>query len=190
MAGAIEYPVRTPAAYWVVFGALCALCLAAVGALLPYLRLASLSQLALLLGLAVAPALYLRVSREYRGSGAIRLALGSIVVPDLRGQPLTFTSEDVRVTVTPVTVRFTLFGIGVGDLARGKVIEVVGPAGQRRLSTLALAEPDHGEALIEDLERVLRGEAPRGPSAPPVWRPPKPLERYEEELERELAALD
>lgn len=190
MPAAIEYPVRTPSSYWLVFGAFCAVCLASVGALVPLLRVASPGQLAIILGLLATPALYLRFTREYRGSGSVRLAIGSIVVPDLRGRPLTFGVDHVRITVTPVTVRFTLFGLGVGDMSRGKVIEVVGPAGHRRLSTLALAEPDHGDALVDDIERVLRGEAPRGPSAPPVWRPPEPLKRYEEQLERELAALD
>lgn len=190
-ATAIDYPVRTPTLYWFVVGAMVAIGLVGVGLLVLSLRHGLSIGLALICGaIALVPAFYLRVTREYRARGVIRLAPGTIVVPDARGEPLTFAADRVRVRITPVVVRFTLFGIGVGDLSRGKVIELEAAGTRRRISTLTLVDTDHAGDLIDDLERVLRGEAPQGPRAPTHGRPPAPADHYEDQLERELRALD
>lgn len=189
--GVIEYPLRTPAIYWIVVGAMVAIALVGAG-LAIYTHLHGLSGVleVICLALIATPALYLRGTREYRASGAIKLAPGVVVVPDWRGEPIAFAADRLRLHVTRVTVRLTFLGVGVGDVSRGKVIALEAAGTRRRISTLTLVEPDHGDALIEDLERVLRGEAPRGPNAPTHGRPAAPPDRYQEELERELAALD
>ncbi|MEZ4451814.1 MAG: hypothetical protein R3B09_20290 [Nannocystaceae bacterium] len=190
--GAIEYPVRTPPLYWVVVGALIALAAGCAGLLLFGLRHAlSWLLLALTALVIAAPALYLAGTREYRVRGAIVLRVGSIVVPDHRGTPLGFDAARVRMTVTPVVVRFTLLGIGIGDMSRGTVLTFEAAGTRRRLSTLTLVDPDQTAALLADLQRVLQGEAPRGPHAVDLGGgPPVEPDRYRDQLERELAALD
>jgi hypothetical protein len=99
--------------------------------------------------------------------------------------------ERLKLEVIRVKVRATMAGIPVASISRGMVLDLRADGRHRRLSTLTLVEPDHGESLLADLERVLRGEDPRGPAAfftPPS--PPRPRDALEAELDRELAALD
>ena len=76
-------------------------------------------------------------------------------------------------------------------MSRGMVLDLRANTTRRKISTLALVAPEQGESLLADLERVRRGEDPRGPAAfmsPPS--PPRPRDVLEAQLDRELAALD
>ncbi len=189
----VQYPLHTPPLYWVVVGALGMLGLASAGQLVYMLGSGYLSWTILgLCGLMVAiPIIYVVTTAEYRARGVIRLARDLVEVPDARGQPLRFPVDRLQLEVTRVRVRYKVAGIAVASMSRGMVLDLRADGLRRRISTLALVDPDHGECLLADLERVRRGEDPRGPAAfarPPS--PPRPRDALEAELDRELAALD
>ena len=187
----VVYPVRTPPLYWAVVGAIFVLSLVGVGLVVYSLRL-GISPLLDLFGLVLLalPFLYLWTTPEYRAHGAIHLAVGEVTVPGARGRPLQFRVPGLRLDFTRVRVRISIELIPVGTVERGVVIEFTDAFNKRRLSTLTLAEPDHKDALIDDLERVLRGEAPHGPYPRVAAAPPRPQSELEAQLDRELAALD
>lgn len=188
----VDYPVRTPLLYWAVVGALAVL--GAVGGAGVAWGLAHglASPLFQFLGLLIVslPALYFFATREYRANGVIRLALDGVTVPDPRGDPRRFAIPGLKVVATPVSVRVRINFIPVADFKRGVVLDLSDDAGKRRISTLTLVEPEHQEALLADLERVLRGEPPRGPHATVTFAPARPQSELEAQLDRELAALD
>lgn len=189
----VLYPVRTPPAYWFVV-AVVVLC-GAVGAGLAIYTLAIghpswkyVGIGALVVGGAV---VYVQTSKEYRARGLVRLSPEFVEVPDPRGAPLRFPTAGLQLTVTRVSVRYKMFGIAMADVSRGSVIELRAGAMRRRISTLTLVDPEQAPALIADLEALVRGEAPRGPQPPqPRSVPVGPQDRLEQQLERELAALD
>lgn len=185
----VAYPVRTPLLYWAVFGAITVLSLFVVGLVAYSLRL-GISPLLDLVGLfcLALPFVYFATTREYRAHGAIHLDAGEVTVPDDRGRPLQFRSPRMRIEFTRVAVRVTVMHIPVGDVARGVVIAFADAFNKRRISTLTLVDQDHKDDLLDDLERILRGEAPRGPNPRPVA--PRPQSEIEAQLDRELAALD
>lgn len=189
----VLYPVRTPPAYWFVVAALALL--GAVGAGLAIYMLAqglfswTIGGLGLLV--AVVAVVYVQTTKEYRARGLIRVSPEFVEVPDPRGAPLRFPTAGLRLTVTRVSVRYKVSGIPVANVSRGAVIELRAGEMRRRISTLTLVDPEQAPALIADLEALVRGEAPRGPQPPqprsvPVGAP----DRLEQQLERELAALD
>jgi hypothetical protein len=187
------YPVRTPPAYWFVVAALAVL--GAVGAGLAIYSVARghFSWTIVGLGglLAVVAVVYVVTTKEYRARGIIRLTAGSVEVPDPRGAPQTFPTAGLQLEVIRVSVRYKLVGMTVADVSRGSVIVLRAGGLQRRISTLTLVDPDQAPALIADLEAIVRGEAPRGPQPPqPRPTPVGPPDRLEQQLERELAALD
>lgn len=186
-----SYPVRTPLLYWAVLGAITVLSLFVVGLVLYSLRV-GISPLLDLVGLfcLALPFLYFATTREYRAHGVIHLDAGEVSVPDARGRPLQFRSPGMRIEFTRVAVRVTVMHIPVGDVARGVVIDLADALNKnkRRISTLTLVDQDHKDDLLDDLERVLRGEPPRGPNPRPVA--PRPHNELEAQLDRELAALD
>jgi hypothetical protein len=189
----VLYPVRTQPLYWVVVGALGTLGLASAG-LIVYMLLGSyLSWTILGLGglMAVLPIIYVMTTGEYRAQGAIRISRDLVEVPDARGHLLQFPVERLELQVTRVRVRVSMIAIPVASVSRGMVLELRAGDSLRRISTLTLADPEQGESLLADLERVRRGEDPRGPAAfmsPPS--PPRPRDVLEAQLDRELAALD
>lgn len=189
----VVYPVHTPSLYWIVVGALGMLGLGSAGLIVYMLASGHLSWTILLLGglLIALPIVYVMTTGEYRAQGVIRLARDLVEVPGARGEVLRFPMERLKLEVIRVKVRATMAGIPVASISRGMVVDLRADGRHRRLSTLTLVEPDHGESLLADLERVLRGEDPRGPAAfftPPS--PPRPRDALEAELDRELAALD
>ena len=189
----VEYPVRTPLLYWVVVGALGMLGLTSAGLLVYMLGSGHMSWTILgLCGLLIiVPIVYVWTTPEYRARGVIRLARDLVEVPDARGEPLRFPVEHLKFTVTYVKVRLKMGGLTVGTMSRGMVLDLRANTTRRRISTLALVDPEQGESLLADLERVQRGEEPRGPAAfftPPA--PPRPRDALEAQLDRELAALD
>jgi hypothetical protein len=189
----VEYPVHTPPLYWVVAGALVMLALTGAGLLVYMLSSGYLSWTLLgLCGLLVLVAIvYLWTTAEYRAEGVIRLARDLVEVPGARGEPLRFPVDRLQLEMTRVKVRYSVGGVPIATMSRGTVLDLRADGLRRRISTLALVEPDHGECLLADLERVRRGEDPRGPAAfarPPS--PPRPRDALEAELDRELAALD
>jgi hypothetical protein len=193
---AIDYPVRTPPAYWPVVALIVALCyggLAYIHAGGPGLLLHGGWTLLLLTALmALIPPVYLLTTREYRVCGTIRVSVDAIEVPDADGRPLRFDPRTAQLQLTRVTVRYSVAAIPVADIRRGTVIDLRSGPLRRRLSTLTLVHQDHTAALLDDLERVRRGEPPRGPylrsDVPPP--PPRPQSDLESQLDRELAALD
>ena len=189
----VEYPVRTPLLYWVVIGALGTLGLTSAGLLVYMLGSGYMSWTILgLCGLLIiVPIVYVWTTPEYRARGVIRLARDLVEVPDARGEPLRFPVEHLKFTVAYVKVRLKMGGLTVGTMSRGMVLELRANTTRRKISTLALVDPEQGESLLADLERVRRGEDPRGPAAfmsPPS--PPRPRDVLEAQLDRELAALD
>lgn len=185
----VSYPVRTPLLYWAVFGAITVLSLFTAG-LVAYSLRVGFSPILDLVGLfcLALPFLYFATTREYRAHGVIHLGPGEVTVPDARGRPLQFRSPGMRITFTRVAVRVSVMHIPVGDVARGVAIDFADAFNKRRISTLILVEQDHKDDLLDDLERVLRGEAPRGPNPGPAA--PRPQTEIEDQLDRELAALD
>lgn len=186
----VRYPVRTPPLYRFVVGALAVI--GAIGVVAFALGLARggfavIDVLALLL--ALLPVVYIATTIEYRVSGAIELVAGAVVVPDPRGRPLVFRVPGLRIAATNIDVGVRLVAMPVARFHRGVVIEFVDAFQRRRLSTLTLAQPEHAEALLADLDRVLRGEPPRGPDLP-VAPAKGPKSELEARLDRELAALD
>ena len=189
----VFYPVRTPALYWVVVGALGMIGLAGAGLLIYMLGNGYVSWMMLgLCGLlVVVPIVHVATTGEYRVQGVIRLDREAVEVPDARGVVLRFPVERLVLVVTRVKVRYKVGGIPVATVGRGMVLDLSADGVRRRISTLVLGEPEQGECLLADLERVRRGEQPRGPAAfasPPS--PPRPRDALEAELDRELAALD
>lgn len=189
----VLYPVQTQSLYWIVVGALIMIGLGSAGLLVFMLVNGLLSWLLIgLCGLLVIlPVIYVATTAEYRAQGVIRLARDLVEVPDARGEPLRFPVDRLQLAVTRVKVRFTMVGLPIATVSRGMVLDLQADGVRRRISTLALVEPDHGECLLADLERVRRGEDPRGPAAfaaPPS--PPRPRDALEAQLDRELAALD
>lgn len=189
----VLYPVHTPPLYWVVVGALGMLGLSSAVLLVYMLGTGYMSWTLLGLGglMVAIPIIYVLTTAEYRAQGVIRLARDLVEVPDARGEPLRFPLDRLQLVVTRVKVRYSVGGISVATMSRGMVLDLRADGLRRRISTLALVVPDHGECLLADLERVQRGEDPRGPAAfaaPPS--PPRPRDALEAQLDRELAALD
>jgi hypothetical protein len=187
----VSYPVRTPPLYWAVVGVLAVI--AAFGAIAFVLGLARgdfglIDILALLL--AVVPVAYIVTTAEYRATGAIQLAVGEVLVPDPRGRPLTFRAPGLRIAATHVHLDVRLIHIPVARVQRGVVLEFADAFQRRRLSTLTLVQPEHREALLADLDRVLRGEPPLGHVPARPTAPSGPKSELEAQLDRELAALD
>ena len=189
----VVYSVRTPPGYWAVVAALSVLGAICGGYLLWMLARGYVSWIVLLLGglITVLPLIYLRTSGEYRARGAVRLGVGFIEVPGERGEVLRFVVPGVAVVVTRVSVRYRVFGLAMADVSRGSVIELDDGRRRRRISTLTLLDSDLAAPMLADIDAVLRGAAPRGPiAAQPREPPPGPPDRLEQQLERELAALD
>jgi len=189
----VEYPVHTPPLYWIVVGALGSLGVTGAGLIVYMLANGDLawSLLGLCALLCALPVLYVKTTGEYRARGSIRLARDLVEVPDEHGEPLRFPVARLELHVTRVRVRVTMVAVPVASVARGMVLDLRAGAVRRRISTLTLVDPGEGESLLADLERVRRGEDPRGPgalAAPPS--PPRPRDALEDQLDRELAALD
>lgn len=189
----VQYPVRTPPAYWFVVAAL--VLLGAVGGGLAVYALVQgyLSPVIVGLGglLVVVAALYVWTTGEYRTRGIIQFAADHVDVPDARGNPQRFAAAGLQITTTRVQVRYLLAGLPVADVARGTVVELRSGGRKRRISTLTLVDREQGAALLADFAALVRGEAPRGPMPVAPLPPPQgPPDRLEQELERELAALD
>ena len=188
----VEYPARTPPLYLVVMCALAVLGVAGL-ALLVYLLTQPFYSW-LLFGLcavmAALPAIYWYSSAPYRVSGVIRLDREHVEVPDARGVTQRFVAARLLLHVTRMQVRYAVMGIPVARVNRGTLLDLSDGGPRRCVSTLALVEPDHGEALVADLERVMRGEDPQGPFIKIASGPQRPRDHYEDQLDRELAALD
>lgn len=187
-----SYPVRTPLLYWAVVGALVVLALFGAAAFVLGLTRGGFALIDVLALLLVAvPIVYIATTAEYRATGTIHLAPREAVVPDPRGRPLTFTGPNLRISATPVSVRLRINLIPVGEFDRGALLEFADDRRVRRISTLALVRREHKDALLADLDRILRGEDPHGPhlqERPPA--PPRAKSELEAQLDRELAALD
>lgn len=187
---AIEYPVRTPPAYWPVAVLITLLGWGGLATVLGAgLFHASWTILLLTAAMAAIPPIYLLTTPEYRARGSIRLSVDAIEVPDAHGVPLRFDPRTAQLQLTHVTVRYSIAAIPVADVRRGTVLDLRSGDLRRRISTLTLVQPDHAAALLEDLERVRRGEPPRGPHIRPDL-PPRPQSDLERQLDCELAALD
>jgi hypothetical protein len=188
----IDYPVRTPPAYWPVAVLITLLCFGGLATVVGAgLFHASWTILLLTALMAVIPPIYILTTPEYRARGSIRISVDAIEVPDAHGVPLRFDPRTVQLQLTRVTVRYSIAAIPVADVNRGTVLDLRSGDLRRRISTLTLVERDHTAALLDDLERVRRGEPPQGPHiriGPPP--PPRPQSDLENQLDRELAALD
>lgn len=103
---------------------------------------------------------------------------------------LRFAVPGATVTATRVVVRYLVYGIPMADVKRGVVPLLRDGRKRRRLSTLTLVDQELARAMLADIEAVLRGDAPRGPIVVEPRKPPGPQDRVEQQLERELAALD
>jgi hypothetical protein len=197
----VLYPVHTPPLYWAFVGALGMIGVAGAGFIV-YTLLGGMGPLAymtatrwLILGvcglLAVLPIVYVRSTREYRVQGAIRISRALVEVPDFRGDPLRFPVDRLVLHLIRVQVRVSMLAIPVARVSRGVILDLRADGVHRKISTLTLVDTDQAQCLLADLERVGRGEDPRGPSAfmsPPS--PPRPHDALEAQLDRELAALD
>ncbi len=189
----VDYSVRTPPGYWAVVAALSVLGVICAGTIVWMLARGYVSWTVLLLGglITVLPVIYFKTSGEYRARGVVRLGVGFIEVPGERGDMLRFAVPGVAVVVTRVAVRYLVFGLPMADVSRGSVIELDDGKQRRRISTLTLLDADLAAPMLADIDAVLAGGAPRGPiAAEPRRPPPGPPDRLEQQLERELAALD
>jgi hypothetical protein len=186
----VEYPVRTPPLYFVVSAVLLVIALPSAGVFVLALASGRWSTAVIALVLTVVPIIYLATTGEYRvGRAAVRISSERIEIPGFRGEPVVFATRGLVVHARRVVVRLRMGLVPVGEVERGFVIELVSATARRRISTLALVDSEHTGPLLEDLERVCRGEEPFGPHRRPP-PPPKRPDEYDEQLERELAALD
>ena len=190
----IDYPVRTSPLYWVVAAVLVLIGLFGLSTIGLTLLYGGPWTLTLLTAVLVAlPPIYILGTPEYRARGQIRVGLDAVEVPGPGDQPLRFDPRTLQLHLTRVRVRYTIAMIPVADVQRGTVLELRDGHLHRRISTLTLVHPEHASALIDDRERVRRGEPPQGPQARPLDAPPpppRPQSELERQLERELAALD
>lgn len=197
----VSYPVRTPPLYWAVIALLCGgsgLVIYLLGPLLFTLDSNPKHLIVLVFAWCgvLLPGLYFLTTGEYRAGrgGAIRLSREHVEVPDTRGRVLRLPVASLTIAVTHVNVRVRVAGIPVATVPRGAVLDLRAGDVRRRISTLTLARPGYAESLLDDVTRLLRGEAPLGPHrlAPPPPPPaPKPQERdrYDEALDAELDRL-
>jgi hypothetical protein len=189
----VEYPVRTPVLYWVLAVAACALAVPLAGLGLFALAMGRWGEAALFLVFAATFVAYVASTAEYRvAAGAIRLSPHFVEVPAGRGAWLRFDARETAITTTKIVVRYRMGIVPMGDVERGHVIDLRSKRARRRISTLLLVHRWHETALLDDLGRVARGEAPLGPVGDHRARPGPPgsRDRYDDELDRELAALD
>jgi hypothetical protein len=198
----VSYPVRTPRLYWAVIALLCGgagLVAYLLGPLLftfdpdpRHLVVLIFAWVCVLL-----PALYFLTTGEYRAGkrGVITLSRDHVELPDTRGRPLRLPVASLTVALTDVKVRVRVAGIPVGTVPRGTVLDFRAGDVRRRISTLTLTRAGHAESLLDDVARVLRGEAPLGPYRPgPPAPEPEPekqeeRDRYDEALDAELDRL-
>ncbi|HEY0134493.1 MAG TPA: hypothetical protein VGB85_10445 [Nannocystis sp.] len=186
----VQYEVRTPPAYWAVVVLSCVVAAGSAALIVWMLAQGHMSWIVLVFGgiLTVLPAVYLGTTGEYRVRGVVRLGVGFIEVPGGPGEVLRFAVPGTVVATTRVVVRYQMLGVPMADVKRGVVLELYEGTKRRRLSTLTLVDREYTEAMLADIAAVLRGAAPRGPVAAEPRRPP--ADRLEQQLERELAALD
>jgi hypothetical protein len=186
----VEYPVRTPPLYFVVAAVLLVLAIPSAAVCVLALASGRLLDAALALVLVIVPVVYFATTGEYRtGRGAIRLSRERVEVPGARGEPIVFATRGLAVHVKRIVVRYRVALVPVADVERGFVITLASSTARRRISTLTLVDSEHTAWLLEHLERVCRGEEPYGPDRRPP-PPPKRPDHYDQQLERELAALD
>lgn len=135
------------------------------------------------------PFLYVASTRAYRARGVIRIAPERIEVPGARGETITLPTRGLSVSLTRVQSRLLMAGATMASVSRGQIVALAAEGkAPWRISTLALADPDQGDALVDDLGRVRLGKPPQGPRQ----HDPEPAARdaYDERLDRELEELE
>lgn len=192
MAELARYQVRTPMALWLINGALTAMCVIVVGAMVLFDRAAP--GIFVLLALAVCSACVafwfgMSAYRVGGGRNLIRFYVDRLEVPAVRERkPLVFTREaGLEVFVRDVLVQYRLAWTALATVKRGKLIELRGGGIKRKLSTLVLDDRHDEPALIADLQRFVAGQPALGRAAHDV---PPPRTEYDDRIDRELAALE
>lgn len=192
MAELARYQVRTPMALWLINGALTAMCVIVVGAMVLFDRAAP--GIFVLLALAVCSACVafwfgMSAYRVGGGRNLIRFYVDRLEVPAVRERkPLVFTREaGLEVFVRDVLVQYRLAWTALATVKRGKLIELRGGGIKRKLSTLVLDDRHDELALIADLQRFVAGQPALGRAAHDV---PPPRTEYDDRIDRELAALE
>jgi hypothetical protein len=193
----VEYPVRTPPAYWAVIAALGVIAMYFGASLLPLVaarmprRPSEWLTLALASFFVALPALYFVASREYRARGALRIARDRVEIPDGLGRTTALVTTGLRIVVEPINVRVVVVFLPLPNMRRGAVITFANGLTTRRISTLTLRDPRHEALLLADLERVVRGEEPLGPNERhPARRTEAVPDDLDARLDRELADFD
>jgi hypothetical protein len=187
-----RYHVRTPMALWMVNGALSALCVIVLGAMVLFDRAAP--GIFVLLALAVCSACVafwfgMSAYRVGGGRNLIRFYADRIEVPAVRERkPLVFIRDaGLEVIVRDMVVQYRLGLTSLATVKRGKLIELRGGGVRRKLSTLVLDDSHDEVALLADLQRFVAGEPALGRAAHDV---PPPRTEYDDRIDRELAQLE
>jgi hypothetical protein len=186
-----RYQVRTPMLLWLVNGAIAALCVVVVAAMVIVDARVPPTFVFLALALCSACVAFWFGMSAYRvggGRNLIRFYADRIEVPAVRERAaLRFSREGLAIDIKQVHVRYRFGLIGVANVKRGNLIELRGSGRSRKLSTLVLADDNDEPALLADLQRFVAGEPAIGRAAHDA---PPPRTEYDDRIDRELAQLE
>lgn len=186
-----RYPVRTPMQLWLVNGAMTALCVIVLGAMVIFDQ--DVPGFFVLLALAlcsVCVAFWFGMSAYRVGGGRnlIRFYVDRLEVPAVRErQPMVFRRDGLRLDVKDMVVQYRFALTALATVKRGKRIELACDGVRRTLSTLVLDDRHDEPALIADLQRFLAGQPALGRAGHDA---PPPRTEYDDRIDRELARLD
>ena len=191
MAELARYSVRTPMLLWMANGAVTALCVIVIGAMVIFNQ--DVPGILVLLALALCSACVafwfgMSAYRVGGGRNLIRFYADRIEVPAVRErQPLVFRRDGLSLGIKDMLVQYRLALTSVATVKRGKLIELTCDGVRRTLSTLVLDDRHDEPALIADLQRFLAGQAAIGRVGHDA---PAPRTEYDDRIDRELAQLD
>jgi len=186
----VTYPLRTPALYWPLFGALCAMAAVAL-ALVLWAGPVGIGATAIpVVVLCLLPVVFLAGTPTYRvpRGSALELLPDRVRTPG-KGGPVDLPLDGLTIELTNQLVRTTVLAIPVASIERGVLLTFRSPHGVARISTLCLQDRAWQRGLLLDLEALVRGDRPLGPRPEPVLATPVDAQlapyvaRVEEELE-------
>jgi hypothetical protein len=185
-----RYQVRTPMSLWLVNGALTAVCVIVLGAVVIFERTVPALFVLLALALCSACVAFWFGMSAYRvggGRNLIRFYADRIEVPAVRvRQPLVFLRDGLEIRVRDVVVQYRFALTPLANIKRGKLIELRRGGVTRKLSTLVLDNRHDEAALVADLGRFVAGQ----PAVGRVDVAPAARTEYDDRIDRELAQLD
>ena len=180
-----QYVVRTPTSFLLAAGVMWALFAVAAGAvvMVPDGWLAMFAVV-----LAVSAVAFMRQTAYRIGGtrGLVRFFADKVEVPSPHTRtPIAFARGDLAVHVQALRGTVVVMVVPV-PVHRSKLLTLHGGGVVRKLSTVVLADPDDEPYVLADLQRFLSGQAAVGRREPE----PAPRTAHDDQLDRELAALE